>query len=457
MVFLRNIRVIWIVLILAGISILLRLQAYGDLRLSIANNDTASYVTSAEVKLSSWEAFTGRRLFSTNLLFQIYKPAEGYEILVNGSGDTTLRQIQPTFAGIAIFQNILSMLGWTVLVIVIATRLKNGIFKILVAVIFLGFAFLPQLAEWDSILTSESLTISLFALQFGLLILLVFRFFAEPEPTKLTVVLVLVWLVIVFLWTFLKDGNLYTLVADGLIVLGLPFFRSARKRRLIFFALIVLAAIFGLGWVSARQSSRSQIQLQHVYEVNILPATKRVEFMKLQGMPEPSSTEFKTWFRQHAQSAYIKFLVSHPGYILTSYARDSLAGFQTGIQPYFTNPQQPERETLIAIGEVVHPSNSSPLLMDTLLLLGVWVVTLRKQPESGLAWACLGSWLFLAAHFNMFVSVFGDAYALPRHALPATMMFRMLMWLLPIVLIDLALLPARSKHTVPVTSNPNQS
>jgi hypothetical protein len=456
MEFLRNNRGTWIVLVLAGIFIFLRLQAYGDLRLSIANNDTASYVSSAEVKLSSWEAFTERRLFSTNLLYQIYKPAEGYEILVNGSGDTTLRQIQPSFAGMVFFQNILSVFGWTVLAIVTAARLKHGILKFLAVVMVLSFAFSPQLADWDSILASESLTFSLFALQFGLLVLLVFRIFAEPEPTRLTEVLVFVWLAIVFLWTFLKDGNLYTLIADGLIVAGLLFFRSARKRRLMLFTLAVFASFFVLGWVSAGQSSRSQIQLKHVYEVNILPSPTRTDFMKGQGMPDPSSMEFKAWFRQHAQGAYLIFLVSHPGYALTTYTRDSLAAFQSGIQPYFTIPERPEREFLIVTGDLLHPSNASPLLMDTLLVLGLWVVTLRKRLESGLAWSSLVSWLYLAAHLNMFVSVFGDAYALTRHALLATMMFRFLMWFLAIVLIELALSPARSKPAVPVTSNPHQ-
>jgi hypothetical protein len=309
---------------------------------------------------------------------------------------------------------------------------------------------LPQLADWDSVLSSKP-DLLLFSLQFSLLILVVFRLFAEPEPSKLTQLVVLFWLVIVFLWTFLKDGNLYTLVADGLIAVGMLFFRSTRKRRLVLFILAVLVSFFVLGWASSRQSSRSQIQLQHVYDVNILPAPNRAEFMKAQGMPEKSSQEFNGWFRQRAQNAYIKFLISHPGYVLTTYARDSLAAFQSASQTYFTIPERPQRGTLIAIGEMLHPSNASPLLMDTLLFLGIWAVTLRKRPESGLPWAALATWLFLAAHLIMFVSVFGDAYALPRHALPATMMFRLLMWLLPIILIDLTLLPVQDK---PVVSRP---
>ena len=449
------------VLALILAAIYLRWHIYGDLRLSIANNDTQSYVTSAKARPLSWEAFTGRRLFTTNLLYRLFRPKEGYEILVNGSAGTTRRQVQPTFAGMAVFQNLASILCWTVLTVIIAGGLKNRGLQILAALVITTFAFTPQLADWDSVLTSESLTFSLFTLQFGLLALLITRLFKDPEATPATIFLAILWLLTVFFWTFLKDGNLYTLVVDALAIGGLLAFKSLRRQKILFLILLgALASFFALGWATAARSSRSQIQLWHVYEVSILPSPARAEFMKAQGMPDRPSAKFSRWFRQHAQEAYVKFLLTHPGYVLTNYTRDSLAAFASGVQPYFTAPELPLRQALIPFGQVLHPSDPSPMLMDTLLLAGVWAIALKRRPDSGLAWAWLASWLYLAAHAGMFITVFGDAYALTRHALMATTMFRLFMWMFAIVVIELALLPGqhgRSREglaTAPATTLP---
>jgi hypothetical protein len=51
---------------------------------------------------------------------------------------------------------------------------------------------------------------------------------------------------------------------------------------------------------------------------------------------------------------------------------------------------------------------------------------------------------------NLFISIFGDTYALPRHALMAATMFRLFMWLFVIVEIDLALLPEQKIQPTPL-------
>ncbi|MFH1186381.1 MAG: hypothetical protein V1755_15325, partial [Chloroflexota bacterium] len=58
-------------ILLAGATF--RLTAYGDLRLSVATMDTPSYMAHAQ-KLSLTEsAFTGERLFTTGLLYRLWR------------------------------------------------------------------------------------------------------------------------------------------------------------------------------------------------------------------------------------------------------------------------------------------------------------------------------------------------------------------------------------------------
>ncbi len=179
--------------------------------------------------------------------------------------------------------------------------------------------------------------------------------------------------------------------------------------------------------------------------------------MRTLGMPEPASAEFDSWFNLHAQSGYISFLASHPGYVLTGYYKDGLAAFASPLQPYFTTPEAPFREPLISLGELLHLSSPAPLLLDAILLLGlVWIAFRRRDPTS-VAWAWLAAWLFLAAHIVMFINIFGDAYALVRHTLIATTMFRLFTWLFAIVLIELALQPEKLEFLASPGSNIPQS
>src|SRR5688572_8333704 len=76
---------------------LFRVFSYGDPTLSIAGNDTPTFVEASRVPLFSAEMMTGRRLLTTNLIYKVLEPDSGYEILVNGSIETTRRVFQPGF------------------------------------------------------------------------------------------------------------------------------------------------------------------------------------------------------------------------------------------------------------------------------------------------------------------------------------------------------------------------
>jgi hypothetical protein len=232
------------------------------------------------------------------------------------------------------------------------------------------------------VLTSESLTFSLFALQFGLLILLAFRFTKSPTPTPSTIGLVILWLVVVFFWSFVKDGNLYNLPADGLIIAAALLFKPYRKQKLLYAALLALIVFFVLGWTTAGRSSRADIQLQHVYEVNILSLPAASNYMKTQGMPDPASAEFSSWFEEHGKDAYLALLVSHPGYVITHYFKDIPMALSENLQVYFTTPDLPWRKSFIPFGNLLHLTNSASILMDAILLGGIWMIALKRNPKA---------------------------------------------------------------------------
>jgi len=429
----------WLVggIILAGI--ILRLTAYGDLRLSVANSDTTSYVESSRTDLLSWNAFTSYRPFTTNLIFRIFTPRDGYRYraLADGSSGTIERKIDRGFEGIAVLQSIISLVAWAGLAWSVSTRLKNMIVRLLAAALILLFGFAPQIADWDSVMSAESLSLSLFILVFSLLIWMAFAFYREPGSGKWEIPAALAACVVLFFWIFARDVNAYSLVVLGVLLLVtflVPRFRTAR---LLWLAGLVLL-LFCLGEVSARQRPLWKLALDHVWVQDILPFPARVQYFNERGIPAYGTAAFSDWFEEHARGMYMQFLIAHPGFTLQKLSRDTNTAFSENMQPYFTDTDSRARPLLAMVGNYLHSRSASTVIVAGLLLIIVWLQSIIQQRPEALAWAWVLTWAFLTAFITLFFSIFGDTFGLVRHALSSTMTFRLLTWILLLVMLDLS-------------------
>jgi hypothetical protein len=422
------------------VACIIRIGVYGDPALSIATNDTDSYVESSKVSLFSSEMMTGRRLLSTNLIYKILEPKDGYQILVNGSVETHRRQFQPGFDRIVLLQLFLSIFGWGFLAWTVAEYIKNPILKVLAAVIILLFAFTPQIADWDSILMSESLGFSLFAIQLAVMIRIVFKIYRQEE--KHLSLWVFTWAAVFFVWTFLRDTNLFaSLITAGMI--GMLFFAARfRNDKRLRGLVVFITAIFLIGFFTSGKSTRSQVQLINIYKDDLLRSEASVRTLKELGMPTPYSPEYNQWFEENASTALLKFMLIHPGYPLRKISKDFPLAFTEIKQTYFNAPEQyRSREPLMQVGEALHPENTTPFLVDVLLLIGLVILAAGNGNPSSRPWLWLAFWLFMAATLTLIPTILGDTWALNRHALFSTTIYRLFMWMFMIILMDLAVGP----------------
>jgi hypothetical protein len=425
--------VLFILILWAGF----RLFVYGEPALSIAGNDTITFVEGSQVSLFSAEMMTGRRLLTTNLIYKLFEPEDGYEILVNGSLETSRRVFQDGFDNIVILQTILSILGWGALAWVTSSHLRNLASKLMAAIIIPAFAYTPQIADWDSILMSESMTFSLFALQLALLIQVVFLLYKNPDA-KIAPWLV-GWGLAHFFWVNLRDTNNYAnLVLIGLTGLTL-FVPKFRKHKILIGTLGFSVLLFILGLVTFQQSGRSLISTINIYIGDIFPYPARVEYMTGLGMPTPATPEFYVWFEEHGVTGATRFIFAHPGYALEKLARDFPEAFNQNVQAYFVMPEiKLLRERLIALGQGLHPETSSPFLMGIVLLVGMLLIALNKNVDAH-PWAWIGAFLFLTASITIIPTILGDTWALHRHTIFSIAMYRLAMWLFTIIVMDIAL------------------
>jgi hypothetical protein len=422
------------------VACIIRLGIYGDPALSIATNDTDSYIESSQVPLFSSEMMTGRRLLSTNLIYKVLQPKEGYQILVNGSVETHRRQFQPGFERIVFLQLFLSMLGWGFLAWTVAEYIKNPIMKVLAAVIILLFGFTPQIADWDSILMSESLGFSLFAIQLAVIIRIAFKVYRQEE--KHLSLWVFIWAAVFFVWIFLRDTNLFaSLVTAGMI--GMLFFAARfRNDKRLRGLIVFITAIFLIGLFTSSKSTRSQVQLVNIYKDDLLRSEASVRTLQELGMPTPYSPEYNQWFKENASTALLKFMLIHPGYPLQKISKDFPLAFTEIKQTYFNAPEQyRSREPLMHVGDALHPENTTPFLVDVLLLIGLVILAAGNGNPSSRPWLWLAFWLFMAATLTLIPTILGDTWALNRHALFSTTIYRLFMWMFIIILMDLAVEP----------------
>ena len=427
------------ILALILIASFLRVKFYGDPALSIAGNDTISYVEASQVPLFSAEIFTGRRLLTTNLIYKLFEPESGYEIRVNGSLETTRRGFQNGFDRIVIFQLALSLVGWGALAWSVSRILKNSWMRMAGALIILAFAYSPHMADWDSILMSESLTFSLFALQLALLIKITFDLYKDPNA-KVTG-WIMIWGFIMFFWVFLRDTNVFTaLMTLGMIAILMVSPRYRQKKTLIG-TMLFLFLIVVLGLVTARASVRTVVQIRNIYKDDIFPNPGVVAVFQDMGMPVDSffAPEFEPWLQTDGASTLFRFMLAHPGYVATKLWNDFPDSFYEIKQTYFTaRDLNPARDILFEIGNTLHPENTTPFLGSILPLLGLLLIASKNIGDSR-PWAWLGLWLFFTAALTLIPTILGDTWALNRHALYSTTIFRLTMWLFPIIIMDIAL------------------
>jgi len=433
-----------LLIILATVSF--RIFAYGDLRLSVGYADTPSYIESAAEPLFSWKLFAGKRLFTTNLIYKLANDPVQCPLLVMSNpalGIEVDRIIQPCFENIALLQNILAIFAWSLLAWTISRQLKSPIIKIIGAALLLTFAFTPQIAEWDYILSPESLTFSLYLITFSLVVEIGFRAIQKPDPFSSNDLrfLITASMIVFTFWVFVRDVNLYTIIVTiGLLAL-LKMFRTVRQTKMLIILIGILVGIFVLGNKSASDSLRAtHYPLEHSFDTYIFPYQQRVDYMKNYGMPERDSDEFESWFDSQATKTFGLFLITHPGFVVTT-MWDNTFYFESDFeQPYYRTNEIHRRDFSYRIGQFLHPETPAIYLIDLLILVAFVVKAIRFRQPQMFVWTWLAAWLFFCSFVTLFLTFWGDTVGTRRHIFPSVEMFRLYLWIFVLPHLDTSIL-----------------
>lgn len=417
-----------------------RLSAYGDPRASIGTMDTPSYMAHAGALAQPQSAFIGERLLTTGILYRLW---DTYECDLNyvsipAIGREGQPGLQDCFAGLALTQVALSILGWSVFIASVTRVLDHHISKLLAASLLSAFAFSPQLADWDSILSSESLAFSLLALSLGLGILGIRASSGGGEMSRQASGLISGSILVGLAWLFVRDAHVYpAVILLGLLLLW-SLWAPARRRLIAILAAAALALCF-LALTASRASGRWEIPLTNAFASYILPFKERVREMQELGMPDAGTEAYDAWFAERAPDAYARFLVAHPVFVLNTLAEHANLLFAENSQPYFKLPDRPLRERAFMIGDFLHTKSVSVVILDFVLVATSLVSAAGRRSTSQWPISVLLAGLLASACLGLVLTFFADTIGVERHVLLSIMLFRLVTWTGLVLVVDAAL------------------
>lgn len=441
-----------------------RLRGYGDLTISVATDDTSAFVESSRLPLLSWGFLTSNRPATIALLYKLLEPASGYDVTKIGrpaEDGSTLKTLQQGMDHIVVAQTILSIIGWSCLAIATARRIRSRPLKVTLAGTILAFGFSPQMAEWDSILMSEPISLALFVLFLALTFELAARL-SRGRQTKGTVTWSIggAWLLALVVWVFARDSNAYAIpitIAMIALVVAVPSFRRHVPLTKLFVGVVaVLAILFLVQTRSLYASDRWVNPFFNNLIYRVFPDRANLAFFQDRGMPvTPEVLALRTsrgnekgflqiepliaWVLSRGAATYGSFLLLHPSWTFTTLLDNLQLLFAENRQPYFVGPSGYRVDWTVPVGSMLNLQSSGAVLLDILLtvLISAEVVTTRKATRYGLAWVLV--WLLLVELVLLAVSFHGDSLGVVRHALVAVVPLRLSVWMLAICAADLGL------------------
>lgn len=443
-----------LVALIVIIGIFLRVSLYGDMRLSIATNDTSSYYKQANIPIFSREAFTSRRLPSYPAFFNLFEPAGGYvEPMATsypaapGVG-TRHKALDFNYSRVVVAQAIIAILAWTIFTLAFCRRLSNATLRPIAAIAILLFAFSPAMAEWDSILMTESLSFSLFAIFSMLTLELLFRIENERKaPGIITRILLVLWAVVTPAWAFLRDSNANSLLIIAFfLILFLAIPRIRKQIPVKWVAGLTFWIIFLSWWYFSNtlDANRWVYGWTDIFYDWIRGYPARFKFFTDHGMPEDWTRE---WVKESGSKTYLLFLLNHPGFMITEFMGRLSDAFSENVQPFYFVYQTLERKMALSIGDIFHPLSSTAFGLPIVSGLLVMTATIKTFISENRPWFWFILWS-MAMIYGLYVATFfADSAGLIRHTLGSVAFMRLYVWLFPIILAEIATNRNKIKNT----------
>ena len=396
--------------------------------------DTTAYQRISRQPLSDFEFWTGARPFVFPLL---------------------LKLTNQTASAAAAVQLVFSILTWGLLAWMTSQFIKTPWLKLLASGLILLFSLDRHIAGWDSVMMTESLSIS-----FLVLFVALFMWLLQGWHIGKVILVILT----AFLLAFTRDTNAWMLLALAGMILLTTILRWTHPRTLILSIFFVF--VFFLSNASSDLGGRWRFPLGNLVGQRVLTDGSAINYFQSCGMPltdallrlsgrfananeralynDPELESFRTWLFTDGKTCYMQWLITHPAYSIgeTLNEFEGLIAF-SDVDRYFSRRFDPLMPVLL--GKLFYLEEFS-LWIWIYLTLAMVIAVWKKLWQGNPLWAVFIC-LTLLVFPHLFLTWHGDAMAPERHALSVGVQFYLAFWLLNILLIDAFF---RQRRTAPV-------
>jgi MFS family permease len=353
------------------------------------------------------------------------------------------------------FQFGLSVAAWVSLASVAAWATHGRWNRLAAFGLILGLGTSLDIAQWDRILLSESVSSSLFVALVGGWILGI-RLWKHQTggpgwPWRIIFIACISLLLVFF--TFTRDTNGYLVLAASILLAGslcAPAVRTRPVAPVAAVLAIVMAGTFYLQDRSADLGKRWLGPFLNVFSARILRVEEHIEFFAERGMPVETLTQemylgrsvffsqlyeynngqrLLEWFEDHGRGVYLQFLASRPIQTL----EQPLLRAGPMVSPdssEYRSQEIPNPDWAVLISSVFFPRGMK-IMFGLILLPSIVVLSSMRGAATQALWPVAFALVVLAYPLALVVW-HGDAIELERHSYQLALQLRLAAWLLVI-------------------------
>jgi hypothetical protein len=403
-----------------------------------AFRDTSTYVQTAEQPLTSSSFWIGERSFTLPLVYKI--------LHINSKNFTQANRLRAVDA----FQTWLSIFSWTALALALALSLRRPWLSGLAFGLVLFFSLNLEVSIWDSLLLSESVSFSLFAL------LLAGWIGMGLLPRKwqagiLSWVYLAGVMVVTVLYSFTRDTNLYFVAAGaGVLLLVALLTRPsfAIPRKIVYTYAAFALALFIFQTTTVQAGNRWEIHIYDHLALRILPNPQVRQYYVDAGLPvtpdlmaitnmlgyqyhdyldfDPRMAPVRAWIQARGRSTFLNYMLSHPSQTFLDPVRQ-VSSLVNGSNLEYRYPRyvmQPVPAPIMQLNDQFYPHQ--PVILwgiGALILIGLFLDWLNPETHQPIWWVLAA--IALSVYPLMLIVWNGNPLEIERHAAQIGIQYRL--------------------------------
>jgi len=418
--------------------------------------DTYSYVRVAEIPVTSTSFWIGERPITLPILLKVFH----INLATLNDPSFVVSSRAKLFTQ---FQALFSLASFSLLAVAVSSHIQSRFLRSIAATLTVTFAMLIDVAQWNRMLLSESVSLSLSALVISLWLLALhtFRVWHRIAP-GLRGLLITFLIIVMAFFSLARDVHAYMLAMISgvlMIAMAVPYVRKHPTAPALITIALATGCVAALQISSQNLGERWLYPLTNIISKRVLTDSDAREFFLENGAPfdeipdellpvsctedcsnmhfflqtNPYGQVLLEWTREEGKDVYLRYLLRQPLLILQR-PFTNIVSLLSPDSTEYRQRQYADPMWLPLIRKILVPSSPDLILLWSVsaLVISIIMVGFSSQQEHLL----LPISMIIFSYLLMLVIWHGDAIELERHATQVSLQIKLALWYSTIFILD---------------------